>query len=82
MLTGHRPFDATRPEAVAYQQVHAQPPALPTHARSVQAIHDRLLAKDPTARYASAEALLVDLSDWLAAVRRADTRPQAPVIAG
>jgi hypothetical protein len=81
MLTGHRPFDATRPEAVAYQQVHARPPALPDAVLGVKSMHDRLLAKEPDARYASAEALLVDLRAWVAAARVAATRPQAPVVA-
>jgi serine/threonine-protein kinase len=57
-LTGHRPFEAGTPMAVALKHVHEDAPNLPPHvppaARQVVA---RALAKDPTQRWPSAAAM-------------------------
>ena len=82
LVTGNRPFDASCAEAVAYQQVHARPPSLPARAGRLQSMHDRLLAKDPAARYGSAAEVLADLRIWLAASRTATTLPLVSVGAG
>jgi serine/threonine-protein kinase len=65
MVAGKPPFIAENPVAVAYKQVHDQAkplkelvPGLPP---SYDAITTKLLAKNPVARYRSAEDLQVDL---------------------
>jgi serine/threonine-protein kinase len=65
MVAGKPPFVAENPVAVAYKQVHDQAkplkdlvPGLPP---SYDAITTKLLAKNPVARYRSAEDLQVDL---------------------
>ena len=66
MCTGARPFAGEHVGAILYSIVHEQPspaaalrPDLPPH---VGAIIDRLLAKDPKARYPDAETLISDLT--------------------
>ena len=65
MVAGQPPFAADSPVGVAYKQVHEAPTALrslaPEVPRPFEAIVARLLAKQPAARYANAEALRDDL---------------------
>ncbi len=61
MLAGKRPFGAETLEQLLAHHLHAATPALPAQHATLQAIVDRLTAKKPEARYASAEALLADL---------------------
>lgn len=65
MVCGSAPFKAENPVAVAYKHVQEQvvPPSQvnPSVPASYEAITMRLLAKNPDARYASAEALRSDL---------------------
>jgi eukaryotic-like serine/threonine-protein kinase len=65
LLTGVVPFEGETAVAIAFKQVSADPrapsecnPALP---RSLDAVVLRALAKDPAARYADAEELIVAL---------------------
>jgi serine/threonine-protein kinase len=65
MLVGQPPFSGHEPVAIAYAHVHEQPkpprevdPALPAE---IDAITMKLLAKDPTNRYPSADDLRADL---------------------
>jgi DNA-binding response OmpR family regulator len=58
MLTGKRPYTASRPEAIIYQQIHSPVPRLPARLSHVQDVLDRLLAKQPVARFRSAVELL------------------------
>ena len=61
MLTGRRPFEATDPLAVLDQQLHVVPPPPSQFDRflpeGLDAITLRALAKDPAARFQSAEEL-------------------------
>lgn len=63
MLTGEKPFTATRAEALVYQHLHSDIPTLPGKFWRVQPILDRLLAKDPRDRFASALELLRSLRE-------------------
>ncbi|MEE2786353.1 MAG: protein kinase [Myxococcota bacterium] len=65
-LTGVVPFDGPTPMAILYKQAHTEPAPLRSLNGSVSkemaATVHRLLAKDPEARYANAEALTAVLS--------------------
>jgi eukaryotic-like serine/threonine-protein kinase len=62
LLTGAVPFDGDTAVAIAFKQVSAQPPAPSTATPALPAVLDqivlRALAKDPAARYASAEEFI------------------------
>ena len=57
MLTGRPPFQGENAAALVYQHVHAEAPRLPPSLAGYQAIVDRLLAKNPEDRFASAREL-------------------------
>jgi len=59
MLTGRKPFKAETAPALVYQHVHAAIPDLPDVVHNYQPIIDLLLAKDPDARFSSAEEFIV-----------------------
>ena len=65
LLTGRKPFRAESPAGLVYQHIHTIPPALPAAVALAQPIVDMLLAKDPEARFGSAEELLDSLDEWL-----------------
>jgi beta-lactam-binding protein with PASTA domain len=71
LLTGAVPFDGDTAVAIAFKQVSAQPPAPSTANPAIPAALDeivlRALAKDPAARYGSAE-------EFIAALRAARER--------
>ncbi len=61
MLAGHRPFNAdSLDELLARHMIAPIPPLPPVHA-ALQPVVERLMAKKPADRYASAQALLADL---------------------
>ncbi len=64
MLTGERPYKGTSLMSLLAQQANAPPPKLPRGLEKFQPIVDRLMAKQPLRRYASAEALLADLAGY------------------
>ena len=70
MLTGRLPFDAGDTLAVAYAHVNDPVPELPSELAGWQPVVDRLLAKSPEDRYASAGEL--------AAVLAGEALPLAP----
>ncbi|WP_332813992.1 serine/threonine-protein kinase [Ramlibacter sp.] len=61
MLTGNKPYHATTTSELLRLHVEAAVPTLPPQHRQLQPILDRLMAKDPRQRYASAAELLDDL---------------------
>ncbi len=69
MLAGRKPFLARDAFAVALMHANQPPPPLPDSAKAFQPVVDRLLAKDPRERYATAADLL-----------QAIERSQAPAI--
>ncbi|HQW09138.1 MAG TPA: protein kinase [Steroidobacteraceae bacterium] len=54
MLTRTKPYDADNPMAIIYLHAKAPVPRLPKEFARAQPIIDRLMAKEPAARYASA----------------------------
>ncbi len=73
MATGRTPFRADSPIAIAYKHVQEEPEPLrsvdPSVPAPYEAITLKLLAKDPGARYGSADELRADLRRFLAGQR-------------
>jgi len=61
MLAGAKPYTGRSMGSVVYQHIHAEIPRLPAEAAAFQPVIDRLLAKRPHERYASAQELMADL---------------------
>lgn len=65
MLTGEPPFTGASPVSIAYKHVQEMPPRVtelnPSVPPPLEAIIDRLLAKEPDERYAAAEDVRADL---------------------
>jgi len=68
MLTGQRPYSGKNAMDIMAQHATAPVPRLPPNVALQQALLDRLMAKDPSQRYASADELLADLGPLVAAV--------------
>ena len=68
MLTGHRPYMGKSAMEIMEQHAGAPVPRLPSHVALQQALVDRLMAKELSHRYASADELLADLGPVVAAV--------------
>lgn len=58
MLTGRPPYDAEESMAVIFKHVTEPVPTLPPHHARLQALLDKLMAKDPQQRVASAGELI------------------------
>ena len=63
MLAGERPFRAESLDLLLARHVSAPTPLLPPAHAALQPIVEKLMAKHPPDRYASAQALLRDLGD-------------------
>ena len=61
MLALHAPFESNDPMALMLKHIQDPIPALPAKHAQLQAIVNRLLAKQPEKRYPSAEPLMIDL---------------------
>ncbi len=68
MLTGQRPYGGSTALAIMSQHASCPVPVLPEPAAAQQPLLDRLMAKQQSARYASADELLADLGPLVAAV--------------
>jgi hypothetical protein len=68
MLTGQRPYTGRTAMAIMSQHTNEPVPVLPPATAAQQPLLDRLMAKQPSARYASADELLADLGPVVAAV--------------
>ncbi|WP_341911761.1 protein kinase [Polaromonas sp. YR568] len=62
MLAGQRPFIAESLELLLARHLHADTPVLPAAHAALQPMVNKLMAKNPDHRYASADALLADLA--------------------
>jgi DNA-binding NarL/FixJ family response regulator len=59
MLAGTKPYNGHNVYQILQSHIHAEIPRLPEHAARFQKIIDRLMAKNPDERYASATAALL-----------------------
>ena len=66
MLTGQRPYGGRSAVAIMTQHTNSPVPSLPASTAMQQPLLDRLMAKLPSARYASADELLADLGPMAA----------------
>jgi serine/threonine protein kinase len=70
MFSGRLPFKADSPSAMIFQHAYEKPPPLgeaaPDAPAALAAVVDRLMAKDPAARYQSCEDVLADVRRWRA----------------
>ncbi|MBL8298620.1 MAG: SUMF1/EgtB/PvdO family nonheme iron enzyme [Rhodanobacteraceae bacterium] len=77
LLTGDLPFHGPDALSVALAHVEQPAPRLPPQRKHWQPVMDKLLAKDPAQRYATADELLTDLD---AVERELRHRQEAPVV--
>jgi DNA-binding NarL/FixJ family response regulator len=68
MLTGQRPYSGRSAMEIMAQHASAPVPRLPANVALQQALLDRLMAKELSHRYTSADELLADLGPLVAAV--------------
>jgi eukaryotic-like serine/threonine-protein kinase len=68
MLTGSRPYLGRSAVSIMTQHTTSPVPQLPEATAAQQPLLDRLMAKQQSARYASADELLADLGPMIAAV--------------
>jgi eukaryotic-like serine/threonine-protein kinase len=68
MLTGQRPYGGRSAVAIMSQHTNSPVPSLPEPTAMQQPLLDRLMAKQQSARYTSADELLADLGPMVAAV--------------
>src|SRR5579859_7825767 len=66
MLTGQRPYGGRSAVAIMSQHTNSPVPILPSNVAMQQPLLDRLMAKRPEERYASADELLADLGPLVA----------------
>jgi serine/threonine protein kinase len=68
MLTGAKPYTGRSAVAIMAQHTSSPIPRLPEHLAKQQPMLDRLMAKQASARYPSADELLADLNPLVSAV--------------
>ena len=76
MLTGRKPYTADKPMAIVFMHRKSPLPVLPQPLEPLQPVLDRLLAKSPNDRFASAAAAAEALQ--LAHAACADAKPRVP----
>src|SRR5688572_26015123 len=91
LVAGHVPFEAETNWGIIFKHINEPPPPIPGIPPSVQAVIDRVLAKDPDARYQTCRELVADYMDAIGMVSEANTvragsslpvtRQREPVIA-
>ncbi|HET9908619.1 MAG TPA: protein kinase, partial [Anaerolineales bacterium] len=63
LIAGHIPFEAETNWGILYKQINEAPPPIPEIPQTVQSVIDRVLAKDPDARYQTCRELAADYLD-------------------
>ena len=73
LIAGHVPFEAETNWAIIYKHINEPPPPIPGIPPPVQKVIDRVLAKDPDARYQTCRELAADYMDAIGMVSEANT---------
>lgn len=91
LIAGRVPFDAETNWGLIFKHINEPPPPIPGIAPSVQQVFDRVLAKDPEARYQTCREFAADYMDAIGMDSEADalragrslpiTREREPVTA-
>lgn len=79
--TGALPFSAPTESELLLSHLQDPPPHLPAHAAALDLVVQRCLAKQPSARFASAEEVAAALEEVLATAEQRKPAPPAPVAA-
>jgi serine/threonine-protein kinase PpkA len=58
LLTGKKPYRASSPGAILYQHINSPLPTLPRAQKHYEALLHRMMAKDPKARFATADDIV------------------------
>ena len=79
LIAGHLPFNAELDWAIIYKHIYEQPAPIPGISQPVQNVIDRVLAKDPDARYQTCGEFITDYMKAIGIVPEANTeRPGTP----
>jgi serine/threonine-protein kinase len=73
LIAGHVPFDAETNWGIIFKHINEPPPPIPGIPPPVQKVIDRVLAKDPDARYQTCRELVADYMDAIGMVSEANT---------
>jgi len=73
LIAGHVPFEAETSWAIIFKHINEPPPPIPGIPPSLQKVIDRVLAKDPDARYQTCRELAADTMDAVGMVSEANT---------
>src|SRR5688500_5881987 len=73
LIAGHVPFEAETNWGIIFKHINEPPPPIPGIPPSVQNVIDRVLAKDPDARYQTCRELVADYLDAVGMVPEANS---------
>ena len=73
LLAGHVPFEAEANWGIIFKHINEPPPPIPGISPSVQRVIDRVLAKDPDARYPTCREFVADYTDAIGMVAEGNT---------
>ena len=73
LIAGHVPFNAETNWGIIYKHINEPPPPIPVVPPPVQQVIDRVLAKDPDARYQTCRELAADYMDAIGMVAEANS---------
>ena len=72
LIAGHVPFDAETNWGIIFKHINEPPPPIPEIPPPVQKVIDRVLAKDPDARYQTCRELAADFIEAIGMVSEAN----------
>jgi serine/threonine-protein kinase len=73
LIAGHVPFEAETNWAIIFKHINEPPPPIPGIPPPVQKVIDRVLAKDPDARYQTCRELAADYMDAIGMASEANS---------
>jgi tRNA A-37 threonylcarbamoyl transferase component Bud32 len=73
LMSGHVPFEAETNWGIIFKHINEPPPPIPGILPAVQKVIDRVLAKDPDARYQTCRELVADYMEAIGMVAEANS---------